>query len=81
MSQDHNNQQKKKQLLSSASSYVKYSALAFQMFGIIGLFTFAGYKIDESRQSETPLFTAFLSLIGVGIALYVVLRGLNKNKN
>lgn len=78
MPQENNNQQKKKQLLSNANSYLKYSGLAFQMIGIIGVFTYAGYKIDESRQSETPQITAFLSLAGVVISLFLVLRGLNK---
>ncbi|MBU0696326.1 MAG: AtpZ/AtpI family protein [Bacteroidetes bacterium] len=62
------------------NNYIKYSGLGFQMVGIIGVFTFAGYKIDESRQSKIPLFTAFLSLLGVIIALYIVFRGL-KNTN
>lgn len=81
MSQENNSQKKKKQLLSNANSYIKYSGLAFQMIGIIGVFTYVGYKIDESRQSKTPVITAFLSLVGVVIALYVVLRGLNKSNN
>jgi ATP synthase protein I len=61
-------------------NYIKYSGLGFQMVGIIGVFTFAGYKIDESLGSKMPLFTAFLSLSGVVIALYIVFRGL-KNTN
>lgn len=62
------------------NNYVKYSSLGFQMFGIIGVFTFTGYKIDESLVSKTPLFTAFLSLLGVVIALYIVFKGV-KNTN
>jgi hypothetical protein len=62
------------------NSYAQYSAMGFQMFLIIGGFTYAGYKIDESRQSETPLFTAFLSLAGVFIALYLVIRSIKKMK-
>ncbi len=58
------------------NNYVRYSSLGFQMIAIIGIFTFAGYKIDESRGSKTPLFTAFLSLLGVVIALYIVFRGI-----
>ena len=62
------------------NNYIKYSSLGFQMVGIIGVFTFAGYKIDESLNSKTPLFTAFLSLSGVVIALYIVFRDI-KNTN
>ncbi|HXI00940.1 MAG TPA: AtpZ/AtpI family protein [Sphingobacteriaceae bacterium] len=59
--------------------YVKYSGLAFQMIAIIGICTFAGYKIDEYRQSETLIFSALLGLAGVCIALYIIIRGINKN--
>ncbi|WP_442794866.1 AtpZ/AtpI family protein [Pelobium manganitolerans] len=60
------------------NAYVKYSALGFQMIGIIGAFTFAGYKLDQSRESGTPIYTAILSLVGVAIALYFVFKGINK---
>jgi ATP synthase protein I len=66
------NNKLKKQL----SSYVKYSALGFQMIVIIGIFTFAGYKIDQSLNHEVMWVTAILSLIGVFISLYQVIRSL-----
>lgn len=62
------------------NNYAKYSAVGFQMFAIIGAFAYAGYKIDKNRQAETPLATAFLSLAGVLIALYIVIRTLRKIK-
>ena len=62
------------------SSYARYSALAFQMIAIIGGFTYAGYKIDERRGADTPLATAFLSLAGVFISLYLVIRSLKNQK-
>jgi ATP synthase protein I len=58
------------------NQYIRYSALGFQMIGIIGAFTFAGYKIDEYQQNKTPIFTGILSLIGVISSLYIVLKGL-----
>ena len=33
---------------SPMKGYAKYSALGFQMIAIIGIFTYAGYKIDEA---------------------------------
>lgn len=71
-------QNKKKQQLNQLNTYVKYSGLGFQMIGIIGLFTFVGYKIDESLNSKTPLITGLLSLVGVIISLYIVFKSLNK---
>ncbi len=56
------------------NSYAKYSGLAFQMIAIIGLFTFVGYKIDENAGHQTKWVTATLSLIGVFISLFIVIR-------
>ena len=66
---------------SALSNYARYSALGFQMFFIIGAFTYAGYKIDENRGADSPLATAFFSLAGVFIALYIVLRTIRKIRN
>lgn len=63
------------------NNYIRYSALGFQMFGIIALFTYIGYKIDENQNSKTPLYTAFFSLAGVFIALFQVIRSLKNNKS
>lgn len=59
-------------------SYVQYSGLVFQMMGIIGLFTVAGYKLDQNQASKTPIYTAILSLLGVCISLYMVIKSLKK---
>ncbi|WP_207426791.1 AtpZ/AtpI family protein [Pedobacter sp. SYSU D00535] len=61
--------------------YAKYSALGFQMFLIIGIFTYIGYRIDASKSSEVPLYTASLSLAGVFIALYLVIRSIKRLKS
>ena len=60
------------------NAYVKYSGVGFQMIAIIGLFAFAGYKIDESAHHEVKWVTAVLSLIGVFISLYIVIVSLKK---
>ena len=59
-------------------SYVQYSGLVFQMIGIIGVFAFAGYKLDQYQQTKTPLYTAVLSLLGVMISLYTVIKSLKE---
>ncbi len=61
-----------------ASSFVKYSSIGFQMLATIGLFAFVGYKIDEHQNNSKPIITAILSLIGVVISLYQVVKQLNK---
>ncbi len=62
------------------NNFAKYSAISFQMLATIGLFAFIGYKIDGYKNSKMPLFTAGLSLVGVAVAMYQVVKQLNKNK-
>jgi hypothetical protein len=57
-----------------ANSYLKYSGIGFQMVAIIGLFTYAGFKIDETAGHQVKWATAALSLTGVFISLFVVIR-------
>jgi hypothetical protein len=56
------------------NAYAKYTGLAFQMIAIIGIFAFAGYKIDKASQHTTMWVTAALSLAGVFVSLYLVIR-------
>lgn len=78
---DNDLDKRNKEKISALNSYAKYSALGLQMFAVIGAFTYAGYKIDENRKAETPLATAFFSLAGVFIALYLVIRSIKKLKS
>jgi len=58
----------------TGNGYLKYSGIGSQMIVIIGAFTYAGYKIDESYHHTTKWVTAILSLTGVFISLYVIIR-------
>lgn len=58
------------------NNYIKYSGLGFQMIVIIGVFSFAGYKIDETLHHQTQWVTAVLSLLGVFISLYLIFKSL-----
>ena len=60
------------------NAYVKYSGLGFQMIGIIGVFAFAGYKIDEAAHHQVKWVSAVLALVGVFISLYIVIVSLKK---
>lgn len=51
--------------------------MGFQMLATIGVFAFAGYKIDQYRNNDKMIFTALLGLLGVIISLYQVIRQLN----
>ena len=63
------------------SRFLYFSGMGFQMIAIIGVFAYIGYKIDESKGSEKPIFTAVFSLLGVGLSLYSVIKSIVRNKD
>ena len=69
-----NEQNKMKEAGKEVSAYAKYTGLAIQMIAVIGIFTFAGFKIDEAARHATKWVTAVMSLAGVFISLYLVFR-------
>jgi hypothetical protein len=60
------------------NSYAKYSGMGFQMIAVIGIFTYAGLKIDQAANHHTKWVTCILSLAGVFISLYIVIVSLKK---
>lgn len=58
----------------STNDVGKYIGMGFQMLVIIALFTFAGSKLDAYLDNEQRLYTAGLSLLGVLIALFQMIR-------
>ena len=63
------------------NAYAKYSAMAIQMAVIIGGGSFGGYKLDEYYKNTTPIFTIILSLVSIGLAMYIVLKDFIKPKS
>lgn len=62
------------------NSYAKYSSLGIQMVLIIGGGCYAGYKLDDYfKNTETPIYTIILSLVSIGLAMYVVLKDFIKS--
>ena len=58
------------------SALAKFTGIAFQMVAVIGVFAFAGYKIDQAAGHQTKWATAILALIGVFISLYIVIKSI-----
>lgn len=71
-------QSNKKDGGNALTKYAYYSGLGFQMIAIIGVFTFIGVKVDEKMENDKPIFTALLSLLGVCVSLYSVIKSVNK---
>lgn len=72
---------KDKQPQKPLNDYAKYSTMAIQMGVIIGGGSYGGYKLDEYFKNETPVFTIILSLVSIGIAMYLILKDLIKPKD
>lgn len=61
------------------SAYAKYSSLGFQMAIIIGGGCYGGYKLDEHYNNTNSVFTIILSLLSIGLAMYVVIKDVIKS--
>ena len=59
------------------NSYARYSGMAFQMLVIILISVFGGFKLDQYLHSK-PIFTVVLSISGVIISIYFVIKDLLK---
>ena len=61
------------------NAYAKYSSLGIQMAVIIGGGCYGGYKLDEYYKNTNSVFTIILSLLSIGLAMYVVLKDIIKS--
>lgn len=58
------------------SSFLKFSGLAIQMIGIIGIFAWIGNKLDVYFLNEKAYYTLLLLLIGTMGSIYSVIKQL-----
>lgn len=65
---------KKKQ----AKAYAKYSGMGIQMGLTIFLGGWSGQYLDNYYNTETPWFTAGFSLVATFLAIYFVIKGIDK---
>lgn len=69
---------KKKQ--KQANSYIRYAGISTQMAVTIGLFAFVGVKLDSYFSTEKPICTALFALLGVMLAIFVLIREVQKDR-
>lgn len=55
-------------------NFIRFTTIAFQMIGAIGFFSWLGYFLDQKADSKNPWWTICLSLFGVVISIYLVIR-------
>ena len=64
---------------SRLKKWARYSGMAIEMMSVIAVGSFAGYKIDERRGAEFPLWTLILSLTSVFAALCLIIRNVMRD--
>lgn len=67
---NHNKEEGKRPV----NDFYKYSGMAIQMGVTIAAAVYGGIALDDRLELKTPWFTMILSLIGVGAAIYIVIR-------
>jgi F0F1-type ATP synthase assembly protein I len=59
-------------------AYARYSSIAFQMLVIMLAGVFGGRELDKWVEWEFPVFTLALTILGVFLAIYTVIKDLIK---
>ena len=62
----------------SPGSFIKYSSLAFQMIGVLLVFTLLGIKADEYLKFKTPWVTILLILFALAGVMYKLIKDFAK---
>ena len=76
------NEKSSKKQNNSLNQYARFSSIAIQMGVIIGVSVWGGRKLDAKLNLNKPYLTIVLSLVGVALALYLIIREvINMGKN
>lgn len=63
-----------------SNSFLRFSGMAFQMAATIGLGVWGGIQLDKKFPNDAHAWTLTLSLLSVGVAMYMVIKDLLKKK-
>jgi F0F1-type ATP synthase assembly protein I len=72
--------QKSKKAVKSSVSLLRYTDIVFRMGATIGLGIFLGKWLDGKMSMEKPIFLPIFAMLGVGVAMYLVIKDANKLK-
>jgi F0F1-type ATP synthase assembly protein I len=62
-----------------SNTYLKYSGLAIQLFGAIGLFGWLGYKLDQYLALTFPAFMLLFGFTAFGAMMFQVYRSIKSD--
>jgi F0F1-type ATP synthase assembly protein I len=66
---------------SKDNDYLKFTGLAFQLCGIIGLGVWSGYELDRKLENSIPWFTLALTFVSSVMAIFYLYKALTKDSN
>ncbi|MCF8217953.1 MAG: AtpZ/AtpI family protein [Bacteroidales bacterium] len=72
------NQNKNNNNKNKLFNYARYSGIAFQMMIVIIAGVWGGVELDKLLNTEFPVLTIVLSLLSVGVAIYIAIKDLIK---
>lgn len=55
------------------NDFYRYTGMAIKMAVVILIGVMGGQKLDEKTGTQSPWFTIGLSLLSVGVAIYIVI--------
>lgn len=64
----------KENVKKEANSYLKWSGLAFQLLGGMGVFGFLGHKLDQYLELKFPAFMLTFGFLAFGAVMYQVYK-------
>lgn len=67
---------KQNQKKNRLKNYARYSSLTIQMGIIIAGGAYFGNYLDSQNNNQTPIFSIIFSLLAIGVALYISLKGM-----
>ena len=65
---------------SSTNDLMRYAGLATQLFAMLALAVFAGYKADEWLHTAIPLLIWVLPLLFLSITIFKLIKDTSKRK-
>lgn len=67
-------EREKEKVKKGTNTYLKWSGLAFQLLGGIGLFGWLGYRLDQYLHLNFPVFMLVFGFLVFGAIMYQVYK-------
>lgn len=73
-------EEEKEKIKKGTNSYLKWSGLAFQLLGSIGVFGWLGYKLDQYLELKFPAFMLTFGFFAFGAVMYQVYKSVKNQE-